>query len=141
MPNLENISYSERVGLRASNITELLEQIQRGANYNALYTLMDAMHLGTKEIADLVEISERTLARRRIEGRLKQDETEKLLRTSRIFGKAVDLFNGDEEAAARWLQTPVRALGNKQPIEFMSSEIGSREVEDLIGRLEHGVFS
>jgi len=43
-------------------------------------------------------------------------------------------------AALNWLRSPARALAGRQPVEFARSEVGGREVENLIGRLEHGVF-
>jgi len=52
------------------------------------------------------------------------------------------LFTGTLSAsAAHWLHTPKRALGGAAPIEYADTEPGVREIQDLIGRLEHGVFS
>jgi putative toxin-antitoxin system antitoxin component (TIGR02293 family) len=59
----------------------------------------------------------------------------------RILALAVELFEGDVKAAKKWLQTPQRALGGAVPLEFASTEAGAKEVENLIGRLEHGVFT
>jgi putative toxin-antitoxin system antitoxin component (TIGR02293 family) len=56
------------------------------------------------------------------------------------FDKAVGLFEGDVAAARAWLETPSKALGSETPLAAVETEIGAREVEDLIGRLEHGVF-
>src|SRR5258706_218900 len=69
------------------------------------------------------------------------DESERLLRIATVFEKAVDLFEGDLVSARRWLSTPKKALGGETPLSFARTEIGGREVEALIGRLEHGVFS
>ena len=63
------------------------------------------------------------------------------MRASRVFERAVDLFEGDAPAATRWLRTPQAGLGGRKPLELASTDVGAREVEDLIGRLEHGVFS
>lgn len=41
----------------------------------------------------------------------------------------------------QWLQTPQPGLADQQPLAFARTEIGARAVEDLIGRLEHGVFT
>ena len=59
----------------------------------------------------------------------------------RISGKALKLFEGDSRAAERWLSFPKVALGRAVPSELAKTEAGVREVEALIGRLEHGVFS
>ena len=64
-----------------------------------------------------------------------------LLRASRVFGRALELFEGDDAAARRWLSSPQRALGGSKPLSLAGTEVGTGLVEDLIGRLEHGVFS
>jgi len=79
--------------------------------------------------------------RRKSEGRLKPDESDRLVRASRLFDKAVDLFEGDAPAATQWFKTSQPALAGQAPIQFARTEVGAREVEDLIGRLEHGVFT
>ena len=58
-----------------------------------------------------------------------------------LFEQAVDLFEGDAAAARRWLAAPNRALGGESPLSFAETEPGVREVERLIGRLEHGVVT
>lgn len=69
------------------------------------------------------------------------DESERLLRISTIFEKAVALFEGNVGEAVEWLTKPKKALGDKVPMSYAGSELGAREVENLIGRLEHGVFT
>src|SRR5215217_2756378 len=94
-----------------------------------------------EEMAELVQIRPRTLDRRKKEGRLHPEESDRLLRASRVFGRALALFEGDTEGASGWLSSPQRALGGAVPLEMARTEIGAGEVEGLIGRLEHGVFS
>ena len=106
-----------------------LQQFQRSSGLSAAV------------IADLVRIPPRTLARRKSAGRLSPDESERLLRVSTLFAKAVALFEGDTGAARQWLASPKKALGGEVPLDFARTEVGAREVEALIGRLEHGVFT
>jgi putative toxin-antitoxin system antitoxin component (TIGR02293 family) len=68
-------------------------------------------------------------------------EYERLLRASRLFGKALELFEGNREAATYWMHSPQPALGGKTPIDVAKTELGTREVEHLLGRVEHGVYS
>lgn len=53
----------------------------------------------------------------------------------------VRLMQNDEKAAEEWLNTPKELLDNMTPLEWVESGKGDRTIEDLIGRLEHGVFS
>lgn len=134
------MSFAGRLGLKAENALQLADTIEQGLPYRAFERLQADMGVTHRELAGLVGISARTLARRKIEGRLQPEESERLVRASRIFDDAVMLFEGDKVAALNWLRSPARALSGRQPIEFARSEVGAREVEDLIGRLEQGVF-
>ena len=58
-----------------------------------------------------------------------------------VFGRALDLFEGDSRAVERWLSSPRRALGGAVPSELAKTEEGARGVEAPIGRLEDGFFS
>lgn len=92
-------------------------------------------------LATMIGIPERTLARRKTAGRLAPGESERLLRIANLFERCVELFDGDVAAAVNWLTTPNQALHQEAPLTAARTEFGAREVEDLIGRLEHGVFS
>ena len=45
------------------------------------------------------------------------------------------------DSAKKWLKEEAYGLGDVSPLEYAVTEIGAREVEDLLGRVEHGVFS
>jgi putative toxin-antitoxin system antitoxin component (TIGR02293 family) len=66
-----------------------------------------------------------------------QDE----LRTSRIFARAVEFFEGDRDAASAWMLSPLPGLGGASPRDAVKTNLGARDVENLIGRMEHGVYS
>jgi len=141
MDDVKALPYASRIGLKVENTVQLVDSIRRGLPYRAFERLLADMGVSGRELSDMVAISARTLARRKSEGRLHPDESERLLRASRIYDSAVSLFEGDETAALGWMRAPAAALSGRKPIEFARTEVGAREVEDLIGRLEHGVFA
>lgn len=129
------------LGITAASTGELISHVQRGFSFKSLRQLESHSGMPISMIASLIGIPERTLARRKTAGRLTSEESERLLRVSTIFEKAVELFEGDVAAAVKWLTTSQRTLGYNPPLAYARTELGAREVENLIGRLEHGVFS
>jgi len=129
------------LGLTATQTCQLVSQIEAGLPYRALGSLAATSGLPVTQIASALGIPQRTLARRKAAGRFAPDESERLLRISIVFEKAVGLFEGNAAAAVTWLLSPQKALSNQTPLAYSRTEVGAREVEDLIGRLEHGVFS
>ncbi len=115
--------------------------MEKGLAFQALERFQKNTGLSTIDLAQVVAIKMRTLHRRKERGRLEPDESDRLLRVSRVFGKALELFEGDADAARQWLSTPVSALGGKRPMVLAKTDLGAREVEALIDRLEHGVLT
>ena len=134
-------SLGASLGLRETRVNALIEEVRAGLSFKALESFSLESGIAVTEIASLIELPERTLARRKVVGRLTSGESERLLRLSNVFEKAVRLFEGNVAAAVVWLKRPDRALGDNSPWTYLQTEIGAREVEDLIGQLEHGVFA
>jgi putative toxin-antitoxin system antitoxin component (TIGR02293 family) len=121
--------------------TDLRRRIESGLPYATFIRLQQALALPLPAVAVVVQLPIRTLARRKAAGRLAPDESERVVRIAGVLAKAQNLFEGDRAAALAWLAAPNRALGDERPLDVARTEVGAREVEDLIGRLEHGVFS
>jgi putative toxin-antitoxin system antitoxin component (TIGR02293 family) len=111
----------------------------RDRSYAAFERLKNHLGVTSQELADAALITHRTLARRKKAGRFGADESDRLVRLSRVFARAIELFEGDVEGARSWLMRPVLGLGNAIPFEMARTEVGAREVERLIHQLEHGV--
>lgn len=119
---------------------QLVEQVRAGLPFRELDVLRKRLGVSVREVAGLVSIPERTLARRRQRGRLDPAESERVLRFERLFALAVEMLRNGERARA-WLAAPKAALGGQTPLQYANTEIGAREVEHLIGRIRHGVFA
>lgn len=132
-------SYVKLLGLETDDPLKLVVRVQRGLSFSALERFQKNTALSTVDLAQVVQIPVRTLMRRKRRGRLQPDESDRLLRASRIFGRALELFEGDIAAARRWLSTPLQAFGGARPIAVAGTDVGATEVDNLIGRLEHGI--
>jgi putative toxin-antitoxin system antitoxin component (TIGR02293 family) len=140
-PAMRHASFGASLGLPALETDALIRKLQTGLSFKALQSFSSESSIPISEIGDTLQVPERTLARRRVAGRLSSEESEKLLRLSNIFEQAVGLFEGDVKAAVAWLRSPKRALAYNAPLAYARTEIGARQVEDLIGRSEQGVFA
>jgi putative toxin-antitoxin system antitoxin component (TIGR02293 family) len=93
------------------------------------------------KVGPIVNISEKTLERRlKARARLKPDESERVARLMRIISRAASVLES-EEHAREWLKRPLRELGGLTPLQLAATEPGAREVERVLGRLEHGIFA
>jgi len=122
-------------------VLDAIRLVGRGLPWSALERFRRAAGWSLAELAPLIQVPLRTLDRRRRERRLRPDESDRLVRLARVFQQARALFEGDGAGARRWLETPVPAFAGLAPVELVTTDPGAREVEALIGRLEHGIPS
>lgn len=134
-------SYVVLLGLDYFDLPSILAAVEKGFAWKTFERFVRNIGLPAERIADIMGIPRRTLARRKVEGRLKSDESDKLLRLARVFGSALDLYDGRREAAVLWLTDVNIALGGVAPIDFARTYLGADEVETLVGRIQHGLFS
>jgi putative toxin-antitoxin system antitoxin component (TIGR02293 family) len=125
---------------RAKHPTELIRQIQKGLRFSELETLQNTIDLPFEQLAAKLCISRSTLHRRKAAGRLSPDESDKVMRLSRLLDHAAKVF-GDVEKARAWLKFPQVGLGGAVPLDYAQTEVGAREVDDLLGRIDYGVYS
>lgn len=134
-------TFSSLLGIKASDTAQLVKVIERGFPFGTLERVRRETGLPMERLAISIGISPRTLTRRKKEKKLTAAESDRLVSISRLLTQSISLFEGDKEKAFRWFVQSNRALGNLSPLEMAATETGAREVENLIGRLEHGVFS
>jgi putative toxin-antitoxin system antitoxin component (TIGR02293 family) len=119
------------LGIRSTGTRQLIEQLEAGFPFDALRKFETNSGIESAAVMEVLGIPERTLARRKAIGRLAPKESERLLRLSTVFEKAVELFDGDVRAAVQWLTTSKKALG-RDPSAICKNRAGrtrSREFD------------
>jgi putative toxin-antitoxin system antitoxin component (TIGR02293 family) len=122
--------------------------IKKGMPWAALYHVKKAYDLPDEAIARVIGVSARTVVRRRTTPekaestakRLSPVESDRLYRFARIVALAEDVFESRDDAI-EWLKSAQHGLGGAVPMAMLQTDAGSREVEELLLRIEHGVIS
>lgn len=117
----------------------LVEQVRQGLPFAEFRALIELLAIPEEELGRLLGISPATLNRRKKARHLGMLESERIVRFARLFGIAMEVF-GSEEAAREWLKTPNPGAAGEPPLTYADTELGAREVENLLGRIDHGVF-
>jgi putative toxin-antitoxin system antitoxin component (TIGR02293 family) len=134
-------AYVVLLGLTRFDFPGLIEMIEKGLPYTAFERLQKNTGFSTEQLLDLLQIPRRTLARRKTAARFSSDESDRLVRLARVYGRALYFFDGDAKAATEWLGWPQYAFGGVRPLEMTRTDVGAQEVETLISRLEHGILA
>jgi putative toxin-antitoxin system antitoxin component (TIGR02293 family) len=120
--------------------SKLIKILRDGLPVKELNDLQATLDVPMDKLVPMLGISKATLHRRKATGKLDSAESDRVIRFARLMGKAVEVMESDENAR-RWLTSPQVGLGGAVPLEYAETEVGAREVEDLLGRIEYGVYS
>jgi putative toxin-antitoxin system antitoxin component (TIGR02293 family) len=120
--------------------TDLEQAVATGLPAEVVRHLADSTGATLRELQEITFIDRSTFARRiRQRARLKVDESDRIARVARVAALAMDALGRDE--GLLWLREPNAALGGRIPLGMLGTDAGARQVEQVIGRIEHGVFS
>jgi putative toxin-antitoxin system antitoxin component (TIGR02293 family) len=121
----------------AKDSREAIAATRQGVAVAAVDELVKSGRASIAEIDRLV-LPRKTLSHRRKSGALTPEQSDRLLRFARAIAGAEETF-GSPEKAAMWLRRPTAALGDQSPISLLDTGEGCREVERLLGRIDHGL--
>ena len=116
---------------------QLLEGVQR-----AMFAKVakEIAMISEKDLAQISGLSQRTISRMSDEQLLPPQSAEVIISIMRTYRRAVEVFES-EDAAHKWLKTSLPVLGNQTPLQAVSNRFGAELVLDILGRIEHGVYS
>lgn len=124
--------------LGSENTQKLIALCKAGLSAKIFDEVANCLQVPDIRLANIISITKSTLIRRKREGRLSFEESERLYRIVRLFDMAEKLF-GSTEHAREWLNTPSGDFEGKPPLEYADNEIGAREVEAVLDRIGDGV--
>ena len=116
---------------------EMVQTVRRGAGLAEVQEILDTGTLTATEL-DHVVLPRKTLAHRRKLGSLTPEQSDRLLRARRILDMAANTFGGQDKAGI-WLRRPSAILSGERPLDLLDTDAGTRMVENLLGRIDHGV--
>jgi putative toxin-antitoxin system antitoxin component (TIGR02293 family) len=137
---MEELGGESAVGRSVHTTEDMSRAIREGFPHPVVGAFVKASGLTLQEVASSLDLSLRSLQRRRHEGRLARFESDRLYRLARLMVLA-DYFLGDHDRAVEWFKRPNRSLGGAVPLELVDTELGARQVEHVLGWIGYGGIS
>ncbi len=126
---------------RKASAFAIIEQASHGVPSSQADQLAQLLGISYKELATILQVAERTLHRFRSEGELDSRTSERLLLLKNMAAHGLLVFDGQAEALADWLRYPLRELKGQTSLSLLSTISGFGLVDDVLTRIEYGVYS
>jgi len=118
----------------------LFSSLKEGFSYTTIEALVQFGWVNRKEFSAVTGIAMSTLDRRKNEGTLNTQESDKVYSLVRLIDAATDLFSGNTDKASAWIRKNAKGLGGRAPIDMIRTTAETESVVDFIGRVKHGVI-
>ncbi len=113
--------------------------VREGLPYRSFENVAEVLELGIAELASLIGVASRTLARRKKLKSLSAVESDRLVGIAHIATLAVATL-GSKDHVRRWLRHANRALGGATPLACLDTEPGRRQVEAILYHIRYGMI-
>ncbi len=131
---------SVSVGRAINNDIDLIEITRKGLPKSVVITLSEILGISMEQMSSLIHVSHRTIQRKSDTDLLNVYSTEQILEIAEVISRGIEVL-GTLEAFTKWLQVKLRVLNYKTPLDFLDTTFGAKLIKDILGRLEHGVYS
>lgn len=121
------------------NADDLRSAVLEGFPFSAFEAVRKEIDLPQNQLSTLLGIPARTIARRKEDKQLTPVESDRLYRLARVVAYAGEVLGGVEKVRT-WLKSPNRGLGGEIPLELLATDIGARQVEEVLQRIEYGIY-
>ena len=127
------------VGRSVRSAEDLADRVRKGLPFTALVAVMENYAISRDVLCGILHLSARNFLRRKEQKRLSPDESDRLYRLARVIAHANRVFE-DPDESAEWIHAPNTSLGKQQPLTLLDTDIGVQQVDQVLGRIEHGII-
>ncbi len=120
---------------------DLIALSNEGITKASLDTLISHLGISKKAFSEnILDASVKTLERKKSTDKLDKRTSSQVIEIAKVVEHAFAVFENAEKVKS-WLNAPNRALNNIKPIDLFYIPTGLNMVNDVLGRIEDGVYS
>ncbi|HSF45472.1 MAG TPA: antitoxin Xre/MbcA/ParS toxin-binding domain-containing protein [Chitinophagaceae bacterium] len=119
---------------------EKMELVEGGIPKQSLESLKQQIGFDYDQLAQVLNVARATLINKKSSEKFNTDLSDKIMNLADIISYGFEVFE-DRSRFKAWLQLPNRALAGKRPFDLLHTSFGRDEVRDLLGRIDHGIYS
>ena len=123
------------------SLAQAVRDIRSGYSTGRIDTIKKVLNLDSETVARISGINIRTIARRRKEGSLRPDESDRVYRISRVLDLAQSVFGEKPEPLQNWFKTPKPALNGETPVNLLDTDPGLHQVRRLLNQIAYGIYT
>ena len=141
VPVPKAVTMIRNLSTQIENKDEMHALIKHGMPIRIADNLKSLLSLGDNDLAQILGITSKTLQRKRkARTALTPVESDRLYRVQAIFALAIKVL-GTPEDAKEWLSTLQIDLGDRVPLELLTTSAGASLVEEVLNRMEYGILA
>ena len=129
-----------RIRRREKSDAITIGSVREGLSTEVFKTVAANLDMSARQLAGVLRIPDRTLDRRLKHGVLSPEESDRLARVAKILQRAHEVF-GNAEKARGWMNTRLAAFEGETPLQRADTSLGASQVEDVLGRIDYGVYT
>ncbi|WP_121908236.1 type II RES/Xre toxin-antitoxin system antitoxin [Ulvibacter antarcticus] len=131
---------SVQVGRVINSDIDLIEITRKGLPKSVVATVSNILGISMEKMSNLIHVSHRTIQRKNDNELLNVYSTEQILEIAEVISRGIEVL-GSIENFSHWVNSEIRVLNYKKPLDYLDTSFGTKLIKDILGRIEQGVYS
>jgi putative toxin-antitoxin system antitoxin component (TIGR02293 family) len=119
---------------------DLLQLTRNGLKLSSVINVAQFLNITLDKMADILHISSRTVQRKKDSDVLSSYSSEQAIEVAEVIAKGLEVFQ-NREVFNTWMQSEIAALNYQKPLDLLDTSFGTKLILQVLGRIEHGVYS
>ncbi len=96
--------------------------------------------LNLTEFSKLLPVTKRTIEKAKDAALLSPVVSDRVLQIAALYQYGSEVLS-DIQSFREWMHSPLIALGGQKPLDYINNDTGISIITDILGRIEHGIYS
>jgi putative toxin-antitoxin system antitoxin component (TIGR02293 family) len=120
---------------------DIISLSNEGITKASLDALISHLGISKKSFSEnILDASVKTIERKKNTDKLDKHTSSLVIEIAKVLEHAFKVFENEEKVKS-WINTPNKALNHLKPIDLFYLPTGLNMVNDILGRIEEGVYS
>lgn len=128
------------LNMHSTSDASFVKLAREGIERKKVDDLISFYAIDLEQISAILGVSSRTLLRKKEDEQLSTHISQQIILLMLLAQKGIEVFQNRTDFND-WMRTPLIALGNEMPIDYLDTSFGVQEIINELGRIEYGVLA
>lgn len=127
-------------GIEVDSPRDYIKLSRKGLSFRQLKEILEYTNISLEQLGGIISLSNKEMTKYSDNEILRTDVSAHLIQIVELYKKGYEVLESKDNFQT-WMNSEIRVLEYQKPVDLLDTPFGLQDVINVLGRLEHGVYS